>query len=267
MKCIATDTETPGDDPRFGPWGKQKCEDTGPHTKKPMETADEEFLGASLNFMDRAHDAKKPFFVWFNSTRMHIFKHLRPESQGVTGHGTYPDGMVEHDGQVGELLKKLDDPGIAKDTVVIDRQWRGGLLVAGWRHDPFRSEKNSNGEGGHRVPAFIRWPDVVKPQTEVNGIFSSEDWVPTLMAAAGEPDITAKLLNGYDANGKTFKVHLDGYDQHDLLTGGDDKRREFFYWTDDGDLAGLRYDQWKPGSFSVGDALEKLQSAGQNSDN
>jgi arylsulfatase A-like enzyme len=212
------------------------------------------------------------------------------------------------------------------------------------RTTPFRSEKNSNWEGGYRVPAFIRWPDVVKPQTEVNGIFSSEDWVPTLMAAAGQPDITEKLLNRYDANGKTFKVHLDGYDQHDLLSGGDDKRREFFYWTDDGDLAGLRYDQWKivfleqqheglrvwqeplvalraplvfnlrsdpfekaniesgeyekwyvermflmapaqaivgkeiqtlkefpprqkPGSFSVGDALEKLQNAGQNSDN
>jgi arylsulfatase A-like enzyme len=346
MKCIATDTETPGDDPRFGPWGKQKCEDTGPLTKKRMETADEEFLGASLNFMDRAHDAKKPFFVWFNSTRMHIFTHLKPESQGVTGLGVYPDGMVEHDGQVGQLLKKLDDLGIAKNTIVIYTTDNGAEAFS-WPDGgttPFRSEKNSNWEGGYRVPAVIRWPDVVKPQTEVNGIFSSEDWVPTLMAAAGQPDITAKLLSGYDANGKTFKVHLDGYDQHDLLSGGDDKRREFFYWTDDGDLAGLRYDQWKvvfleqeheglkvwqypltplrapllfnlrsdpfekanvesgewekwyvermfvmapaqaivakeiqtlrefpprqkPGSFSVGDALEKLQNAGQNSDN
>jgi arylsulfatase A-like enzyme len=119
MKCIATDTETPGDDPRFGPWGKQKCEDTGPLTKKRMETADGEFLDASLNFIDRAHDAKKPFFVWFNSTRMHIFTHLKPESQGVRGLGVYPDGMVEHDGQVGQLLKKLDDLGIAKNTIVI----------------------------------------------------------------------------------------------------------------------------------------------------
>ena len=119
MKCIATDTETPGDDPRFGPWGKQKCEDTGPLAKKRMETADGEFLDASLNFIDRAHDAKKPFFVWFNSTRMHIFTHLKPESQGVRGLGVYPDGMVEHDGQVGQLLKKLDDLGIAKNTIVI----------------------------------------------------------------------------------------------------------------------------------------------------
>jgi arylsulfatase A-like enzyme len=247
MKCIATDTETAGDDPRFGPWGKQKCEDTGPLTKKRMETADEEFLGASLGFMDRAHDAKKPFFVWFNSTRMHIFTHLKPESQGVTGLGTYPDGMVEHDGQVGQLLKKLDDLGIAKNTIVIYTTDNGAEAFS-WPDGgttPFRSEKNSDWEGGYRVPAVIRWPDVVKPRTEVNGIFSPEDWVPTLMAASGEPDITTKLLNGYDANGKTFKVHLDGYDQHSLLSGGDDKRREFFYWTDDGDRAGLRYDQWK----------------------
>ena len=119
LKCVATATETPGDDPRFGPWGKQKCEDTGPITKKRMETVDEEFLGASLDFIDRANKDKKPFFVWFNSTRMHIFTHLKPESQGVTGLGTYPDGMVEHDGQVGQLLKKLDDLGIAKNTIVI----------------------------------------------------------------------------------------------------------------------------------------------------
>ena len=200
MKCIATDTETPGDDPRFGPWGKQKCEDTGPLTKKRMETADEEFLGASLNFIDRAHDAKKPFFVWFNSTRMHIFTHLKPESQGVTGLGTYPDGMVEHDGQVGLLLKKLDDLGIANSTVVIYTTDNGAEAFS-WPDGgttPFRSEKNSNWEGGYRVPAVIRWPNVVKPQTEINGVFSSEDWVPTLMAACGEPDITAKLLNGYE---------------------------------------------------------------------
>lgn len=193
--------------------------------------------------MDRAHDAKKPFFVWFNSTRMHIFTHLKP----VTGLGTYPDGMVEHDGQVGQLLKKLDDLGIAKNTIVIYTTDNGAEAFS-WPDGgttPFRSEKNSNWEGGYRVPAVVRWPNVVRPETEINGIFSSEDWVPTLMAACGQPDITAKLLNGYDANGKTFKVHLDGYHQRDFLSGGGDKRREFFYWTDDGDLAGLRYDQWK----------------------
>jgi arylsulfatase A-like enzyme len=247
MKCVATETETPGDDPRFGPWGKQKCEDTGPLTKKRMETADGEFLDASLNFMDRAHDAKKPFFVWFNSTRMHIFTHLKPESVGKTGMGIYPDGMVEHDGMVGQLLKKLDDLGIADNTIVIYTT-DNGAEVFGWPDGgttPFRSEKNSNWEGAYRAPAVVRWPGTVKPRTEINGIFSSEDWVQTLMAAVGEPDIANKLLSGYEANGKTFKVHLDGYDQHDLLAGGPTKRHGFFYWTDDGDLAGLRYDQWK----------------------
>jgi arylsulfatase A-like enzyme len=247
LKCVATETETPGDDPRFGPWGKQKCEDTGPITKKRMETVDEEFLGASLDFIDRANKDKKPFFVWFNSTRMHIWTHLKPESQGVTGLGVYPDGMVEHDGQVGQLLKKLDDLGIADNTIVIYTTDNGAEAFS-WPDGgttPFRSEKNSNWEGGYRVPAMVRWPGVTKPHTEINGIFSSEDWVPTLVAAAGEPDVTQKLLDGYDAAGKTFKVHLDGFDQHELLTGGPTKRHSFFYWTDDGDLAGLRYDQWK----------------------
>ena len=247
LKCIATETETAGDDPHFGPWGKQKCEDTGPLTKKRMETVDGEFLDASLNFIDRAHDAKKPFFVWFNSTRMHIFTHLKPESQGVTGLGIYPDGMVEHDGQVGQLLKKLDDLHIADNTIVIYTTDNGAEAFS-WPDGgttPFRSEKNSNWEGGYRVPAVVRWPGAVKPHTEINGIFASEDWVPTLVAAAGEPDVKQKLLDGYDAAGKTFKVHLDGFDQHDLLAGGPTARHAFFYWTDDGDLAGLRYDQWK----------------------
>ena len=247
LKCVATETETASDDPHFGPWGKQKCEDTGPLTKKRMETVDGEFLDASLNFIDRAHDAKKPFFVWFNSTRMHIFTHLKPESQGVTGLGIYPDGMVEHDGQVGQLLKKLDDLHIADNTIVIYTTDNGAEAFS-WPDGgttPFRSEKNSNWEGGYRVPAVVRWPGAVKPHTEINGIFSSEDWVPTLVAAAGEPDVKQKLLDGYDAAGKTFKVHLDGYDQHDLLAGGPTARHAFFYWTDDGDLAGLRYDQWK----------------------
>jgi arylsulfatase A-like enzyme len=246
LKCVATATETPGDDPRFGPWGKQKCEDTGPITKKRMETVDGEFLDASLDFIDRANKDKKPFFVWFNSTRMHIFTHLKPDSVGKTGLGVEADGMVEHDGMVGQLLKKLDDLGIADNTIVIYTTDNGAESFS-WPDGgttPFRSEKNSNWEGG-RAPAMVRWPGVTKPHTEINGIFSSEDWVPTLTAACGEPNITQKLLDGYDAAGKTFKVHLDGYDQHDLLAGGPTKRKEFFYWTDDGDLAGLRYDQWK----------------------
>ncbi|HEX3347205.1 MAG TPA: arylsulfatase [Acetobacteraceae bacterium] len=248
LKCVATDTVTPGEDPRFGAWGKQKCEDTGPLTQKRMETVDEEFLQASLSFIDQAHQDNKPFFLWFNPSRMHIWTRLKPESDGKTGLGIYPDGMTEHDGHVGQLLSKLDQLGIANNTIVIYTT-DNGAEVFSWPDGgttPFRGEKNTNWEGGYRVPALIRWPGKVAPRTEVNGIVSAEDWVPTLMAAAGEPDITAKLLQGYDAAGKTFKVHLDGYDQGNLLAGkAPDPRREFFYWTDDGDLAGLRYDRWK----------------------
>jgi len=248
LKCVATTTDTPGDDPRFGPWGKQKCEDTGPLTKKRMETIDEEFLKATTDFIDQANRDKKPFLVWFNPTRMHIWTRLKPESQGRTGLGVYPDGMVEHDGQIGQLLKKLDDLGIANNTIVVYTTDNGAETFS-WPDGgttPYRSEKNTNWEGGYRVPALVRWPGTVQPRTEINDIFSAEDWVPTIVAAAGEPNIKEKLLQGYDAAGKTFKVHLDGYDQRDLLSAkGPDKRREFFYWTDDGDLAGLRYDQYK----------------------
>jgi arylsulfatase len=213
-----------------------------------METADEEFLKATLDFIDRANRNKKPFFAWLNTTRMHIWTRLKPESQGKTGLGLYPDGMVEHDAEVGELLKKLDDLGIANNTIVIYTTDNGAETFS-WPDGgttPFRGEKNTNWEGGYRVPAMMRWPVLVKQHTEINDIFSAEDWVPTLVAAAGEPGIKEKLLQGYSAGGKSFKVHLDGYDQRDLLAGvGPDKRREFFYWTDDGDLAGLRYDQYK----------------------
>jgi len=248
VRCTATTTDTPGEDPRFGPWGKQNCEDTGALDKKRMETVDQEFLDATLNFIDRANRDKKPFLAWFNPTRMHIWTRLKPEAQGKTGLGLYPDGMVEHDGQVGQLLKKLDDLGIANDTIVIYTTDNGAETFT-WPDGgttPFRGEKNTNWEGGYRVPALIRWPGKVQPHTEINYIFSAEDWVPTLVAAAGQPDIKEKLLTGYDAGGKSFKVHLDGYDQGDVLAGkGPDKRREFFYWTDDGDLAALRYDQYK----------------------
>jgi len=249
LKCVATTTtETAGADPRFGPWGKQKCEDTGPLTRKRMETIDEEFVKATQDFIDGAVRDKKPFFVWFNPTRMHIWTHLKPSSQGKTGLGLYPDGMVEHDGQVGQLLQKLDDLGIVNNTIVIYTTDNGAETFT-WPDGgttPFRGEKNTNWEGGYRVPAMVRWPGLVPPHTEINEIFSAEDWAATLVAAAGEPNIKEKLLQGYDAAGKTFRVHLDGYDQRDLLSGkGPDKRREFFYWTDDGNLAGLRYDQWK----------------------
>ncbi len=248
LKCVATDVDDPTEVPRFGPWGKQKCEDTGPLTVKRMETVDEEFLGASLDFIDRAHKAGKPFFVWFNPSRMHIWTHLKPESQGKTGLGLYPDGMVEHDGMVGQLLKKLDDLGIANDTIVVYTTDNGAETFS-WPDGgttPFRSEKNTNWEGGYRVPALIRWPGLVKPGTEINDIFSAEDWVQTIMASLGQPDLGDKLQQGLAVGGTTYKVHLDGYDQRPVLSGsGPDPRHEFFYWTDDGDLAGLRYERWK----------------------
>ena len=213
-----------------------------------METVDEEFAKATMDFVDRANRDKKPFFVWFNPTRMHIWTRLKPESQGKTGLGVYPDGMVEHDGQVGQLLKQLDDLGITNNTIVIYTTDNGAETFT-WPDGgatPFRGEKNTNWEGGYRVPALIRWPGRVSPGTQINDVFSAEDWAATLVGAAGEPDVKEKLLHGYEAAGKTFKVHLDGYDQRDLLGGmGPDKRREFFYWTDDGNLAGLRYNQWK----------------------
>ena len=190
--------DTPGDDPRFGTWGKQKCEDTGPLTKKRMETIDEEFLGATNDFIERANRDKKPFFVWFNPSRMHIWTRLKAESQGKTGLGIYPDGMVEHDGQVGQVLKKLDDLGIANNTIVIYTTDNGAETFS-WPDGgttPFKGEKNTNWEGGYRVPAMVRWPGLVPPRTEINEVFSAEDWATTLVAAAGEPDIKNKAAVG-----------------------------------------------------------------------
>ncbi|QIG47216.1 arylsulfatase [Nordella sp. HKS 07] len=248
LRCTATSADTPGEDPRFGAWGKQNCEDTGPLDKKRMETVDDEFLAATMDFIGRAHSANKPFFAWFNPSRMHIWTRLKPQSQGKTGLGVYPDGMVEHDGKVGILLNKLDELGIADNTIVIYTTDNGAETFS-WPDGGttvFRGEKNTNWEGGYRVPALVRWPGMVAPHSEINGIFSAEDWLPTLLAAAGEPGIKEKLLEGYAAGDKTFKVHIDGYDQRELLSGREtDPRREFFYWTDDGDLAGLRFDQYK----------------------
>ncbi|ASR06333.1 sulfatase-like hydrolase/transferase [Rhizobium leguminosarum bv. viciae] len=248
LKCKASETDDPTEDPRFGRVGKQTIEDTGPLTRKRMETADEEFLGAAKDFIDRSAKAEKPFFCWFNSTRMHIYTHLKAESKGKTGLGIVADGMAEFDGMVGQLLDQLDELGIAENTIVV---WTtdNGAEVFSWPDGgttPFHGEKNTNWEGGYRVPGMVRWPGVVKPGTEINEIVSHEDWLPTLVAAAGEPDIAAKLLTGYEAAGKTFNVHLDGYNQRKLLDGtGPGARKEYFYWTDDGSLAGLRYDRWK----------------------
>jgi arylsulfatase len=231
------------------PDGTQRIEDTGSLTIKRMETVDGEFLDASLKFMDAAVKNNKPFFCWFNSTRMHIFTHLKKESQGVTGLGVYPDGMVEHDGHVGQLLKKLDDLGIAENTIVMyatdngaeEFSWPDGGTT------PFRGEKDTNWEGAWRVPCMIRWPGVIKPGTVSNDIFSHQDMLPTLLAAAGEPDIVAKLKQGYTAGKKTFKVYIDGFNLLPYWKGEvkENPRPGFLYWSDDGDLMALRYGNWK----------------------
>ena len=231
------------------PDGTQKIEDTGSLTVKRMETVDGEFLDASMKFMDAAVKDDKPFFCWFNSTRMHIFTHLKKESQGVTGLGVYPDGMVEHDGHVGQLLKKLDDLGIAENTIVMyatdngaeEFSWPDGGTT------PFRGEKDTNWEGAWRVPCMIRWPGVIKPGTVSNDIFSHQDMLPTLVAAAGEPDIVAKLKQGYTAGKKTFKVYIDGFNLLPYWKGEvkENPRPGFLYWSDDGDLMALRYGNWK----------------------
>jgi arylsulfatase A-like enzyme len=248
LHCYATDSSDSTLDPRFGMIGKQKCDDTGPLTRKRMETVDEEFLKAGIDFMERANKAGKPFFVWSASTRMHIFTHLKPESRGKTGLGVYADGMVEHDGQVGQLLAELDKLGVTNNTIVIYTTDNGAELLL-WPDGgmiPFHGEKNTTWDGGFRVPMMIKWPGHIKPGSTSNDIISLLDWVPTLMAAAGQPDIKDKLLNGYPAGAKTYKVHLDGYNQLPMLQGeGPGARKEFFYFTDDGSLSALRYGNWK----------------------
>jgi arylsulfatase len=231
------------------PDGTQKIENTGPLNIERMRTVDEEFVSATLDFIENAHDEGKPFFVWFNSTRMHVFTHLKEESKGVTGLGLYPDGMVEHDGHVGVLLHKLDELGITNDTIVM-YSTDNGAEVLSWPDGgstPFRGEKDTNWEGGWRVPCVIRWPGVIDPGTVSNEIFSHTDMLPTLVAAAGEPDIVEKLKKGYKAGKTTFKVHIDGYNLVPFLKGEtkENPRKAFFYWGDEGDLMALRFAQWK----------------------
>jgi arylsulfatase len=230
------------------PDGSQRIENTGPLTKKRMETIDQEVTDAAIDFLKRAKEENKPFFLWWNSTRMHIWTRLKPESQGKTGLGIYPDGMVEHDGQVGQMLQALDDLGLAENTIVMYSTDNGAEKFT-WPDggtSPFRGEKNTNWEGGYRVPAMVRWPGVIKPGTVYNDIVAHEDWIPTLVAAAGNPDVKEELLKGYTVGNKTFKVHLDGYNITDYLAGkGTDPRKDFIYFVDDGSLVGLRYNQWK----------------------
>jgi arylsulfatase len=228
--------------------GQQKIRSTGPLNKKRMETVDEEFTREALRFMNDAKKANKPFFLWWNSTRMHIWTRLKKESQGKTGLGIYPDGMVEHDDHVGQLLDELEKLGLQDNTIVMYSTDNGAEKFT-WPdggQSPFRGEKNTNWEGGYRVPTAIRWPGVIKPGTVLNDIFAHEDMLPTLLAAAGDTDVKQKLMKGMEVGNRTFKVHLDGYDITDALAGkAPSPRKEFFYFNDDGSLVCLRYNQWK----------------------
>ena len=230
------------------PDGTQRIESTGPLTRKRMETIDEEVTKASLDYLERAKKEGKPFFLWWNSTRMHIWTHLKEESRGKTGFGIYADGMIEHDAQVGQLLDKLKELGLDENTIVMYSTDNGAEMMS-WPDGgttPFRGEKNTNWEGGYRVPTLIKWPGVIKPGTVSNDIFSHMDMFPTIMAAVGVPDVKEQLMKGMKVGGKSFKVHLDGYNVLDTFAGkAPNPRHEFFYFNDDGSLVALRYDQWK----------------------
>jgi arylsulfatase A-like enzyme len=256
-----TAADFPGFRERFGPrgvlrtWrtsdGKQEIEDTGPLTRERMKTCDEEFRDATIDFIRRQHDADTPFFVWFNTTHMHLRTHTREEDLGRAGRwqSPYHDTMCYHDEIVGDVLDELDRLGIADDTIVMYstdngphmNTWPDGAMT------PFRNEKDSNWEGAYRVPCVVRWPGRIEPGTVLNGIVSHADWFVTLLAAAGNPDVAEQLREGHELGGRRYKVHLDGFDQLDYITGqaDDSARQHFFYVSDDGDLTAMRFDNWK----------------------
>jgi arylsulfatase A-like enzyme len=251
MHSWATETDDPTEEPRWGRVGKQKIEDTGPLTKKRMETCDDEFVGAAKDWIKRQHAAGKPFFCWVNTTHMHFRTHPKPSSIGQAGRwqSPYHDTMIDHDKHVGELLSLLDELGIANDTFVMYstdngphmNTWPDGAMT------PFRNEKNSNWEGAFRVPMVVRWPGKIPAGVVSNEMVQHHDWLPTFLAMAGEPDIVEKVKKGHQAAGKTFKAHIDGYNLLPYLTGEVKKspRQGFFYFDDDGSLVALRFDNWK----------------------
>jgi arylsulfatase A-like enzyme len=258
LEAKATNVDNPSTDPRWGKVGKQTIADGGPLPPHPnmdakaktnMEDIDAELVRRSVDFMDRSVKAGKPFFLWHNSTRMHVWTHLSPKWENKSGYGLYADGMMELDNDVGELLKKLDDLGIVDNTIVIFTSDNGAETFS-WPdggNSPFRGEKGTTYEGGFRVPLLVKWPGTIKPGVIINEIMANEDWMPTLLAAAGDPNVKEKLLQGMQVGDKTFKVHLDGYNFIPLFKGeaAQGPRHEFFYFTDNGDLTALRYDDWK----------------------
>ena len=264
LRAKASDKDDPTVQPHWGRVGKQTIEDTGPLNRKRMETIDDETTAAAIDFMTRQVRANKPFFTWMNATRMHVFTHVRDSMRGQSGMpgNEYADGMIEHDGDIGKLLKAVDDLGIANNTIVIYSTDNGPNQFS-WPDaatTPFRSEKDTNWEGAFRVPAMIRWPGHIQPGQVSTDMFSGLDWFPTLLAAAGDTTIKDRLLKGTDIGGTKFTVHLDGYNQLDYLSGkGKDPRTEFAYFDDDGELVAFRYGDWKavfseqkkPGGFAV----------------
>src|SRR5271168_1210876 len=249
LHCLATDKDDPTVEPRWGRVGKQTVKDTGPLTKKRMETVDEEITSRAIDWMEKQAKANKPFFLWYNSTAMHFRTHLADKNRGKSGQDDYSDRMVTHDEQIGEILSKLDQLGIADNTIVMystdngpeNDTWPDGA------NTPFRSQKDTNWEGAWRVPCFMRWPGKIKAGSVLNGIVSHQDMLPTLLAAAGEPDINQKLLNGYKAGDKTFNVHIDGVNMLPYITGQakESPREYFFYVSDDGGVMAVRVGDYK----------------------
>jgi arylsulfatase A-like enzyme len=251
LHCRATEEQDSSTDPRFGRVGKQRIEDTGPLNRKRMETIDDEVLERALAFIDAQHAADVPFFVWLNTTHMHLRTHPKPESVGQAGRwqSPYHDTMIDHDRLVGTVLDRLDALGITDDTIVLYSTDNGPHMNT-WPDSgmtPFRSEKNTNWEGAFRVPEMIRWPGRIPAGVVSNEIIQHHDWLPTLLAAAGDPDIVDELKQGHEAGGKTFRVHIDGYNFLPYLTGEVDRspRPGLVYFSDDGDVLALRYDNWK----------------------
>ena len=248
IHSFATDKDDATVDPRFGKVGRQKIEDTGPLSVKRMETVDDEITANAIKFMDKAHQDGKPFFVWWNASRMHVWTHLSDKWKNKTGLGIYADGMAEHDYDVGLLLDELKKLGIEDNTIVMYSSDNGAECMS-WPDGGttiFRNEKNTQWEGGFRVPCAMRWPGVIKPGTIINDIGAHEDMLATLLAATGDTTVKEDLLKGKKVGDTTYKVHLDGYNLMPALKGeGGWPRKEFLYWTDDGNMAALRYENWK----------------------